>query len=151
MITRFCRITSPGGEEKICGSKKIPELHYVGGHETPRCSRHLIWRSAVDTSRNITQLALQYYAEMLVNMDIPWVIVGHSERRELLGETNEFVGDKIAYALAQGLKVIACIGETLEQRQARSTVNAVAAQTKAIIIAKLNATNVSTVHMFQVW
>ncbi|KAL6580090.1 Triosephosphate isomerase, cytosolic [Orobanche minor] len=71
-------------------------------------------------------------AEMLVNLDIPWVIVGHSERRALLGETNEFVGDKIAYALAQGLKVIACIGETLEQREAGSTVNVVAAQTKAI-------------------
>ncbi|XP_028124926.1 triosephosphate isomerase, cytosolic-like [Camellia sinensis] len=55
--------------------------------------------------------------EMLVNMGIPWVILGHSERRALLNESNEFVGDKVAYALSQGLKVIACIGETLEQRE----------------------------------
>lgn len=71
-------------------------------------------------------------AEILVNLGIPWVIVGHSERRALLGESNEFVGDKVAYALSQGLKVIACVGETLEQREAGSTVNVVAAQTKAI-------------------
>nr|VDD09808.1 unnamed protein product [Brassica oleracea] len=71
-------------------------------------------------------------AEMLVNLDIPWVILGHSERRALLNETNEFVGDKVAYALAQGLSVIACVGETLEQREAGSTMDVVAAQTKAI-------------------
>ncbi|CAI9280783.1 unnamed protein product [Lactuca saligna] len=57
-------------------------------------------------------------AEMLANLGVPWVILGHSERRALLNETNEFVGDKVAYALSQGLKVIACVGETLEQREA---------------------------------
>ncbi|KAK8483728.1 hypothetical protein V6N11_009112 [Hibiscus sabdariffa] len=71
-------------------------------------------------------------AEMLVNLGIPWVIIGHSERRALLNESNEFVGDKVAYALSQGLKVIACIGETLEQRESGSTMSVVAAQTKAI-------------------
>jgi triosephosphate isomerase len=44
----------------------------------------------------------------------------------------QFVADKVAYALAQGLKVIACIGETLEQREAGTTMEVVAAQTKAI-------------------
>uniref|UniRef100_A0A804QP90 ENT domain-containing protein n=1 Tax=Zea mays TaxID=4577 RepID=A0A804QP90_MAIZE len=44
----------------------------------------------------------------------------------------EFVADKVAYALTQGLKVIACIGETLEQREAGTTMDVVAAQTKAI-------------------
>ncbi|CAN0910827.1 Triosephosphate isomerase, cytosolic [Linum grandiflorum] len=71
-------------------------------------------------------------AEMLVNLDIPWVILGHSERRALLNESDEFVGDKVAYALSQGLKVIACIGETLEQRESGSTLAVVSAQTKAI-------------------
>uniref|UniRef100_A0A7N0U580 Triose-phosphate isomerase n=1 Tax=Kalanchoe fedtschenkoi TaxID=63787 RepID=A0A7N0U580_KALFE len=71
-------------------------------------------------------------AEMLVNLGIPWVILGHSERRALLGESNEFVGDKVAYALSVGLKVIACVGETLEQRESGSTAAVVAAQTKAI-------------------
>ncbi|WOL16508.1 triosephosphate isomerase, cytosolic [Canna indica] len=71
-------------------------------------------------------------AEMLVNLDVPWVILGHSERRALLNESNEFVGDKVAYALSKGLKVIACVGETLEQREAGATMDVVASQTKAI-------------------
>ncbi|KAH9661423.1 triosephosphate isomerase [Citrus sinensis] len=71
-------------------------------------------------------------AEMLVNLSIPWVILGHSERRALLNESNDFVGDKVAYALSRGLKVIACVGETLEQRESGSTVAVVAEQTKAI-------------------
>ncbi|OVA05928.1 Triosephosphate isomerase [Macleaya cordata] len=71
-------------------------------------------------------------AEMLASLDIPWVILGHSERRALLNESNEFVGDKVAYALSQGLKVIACVGETLEQRESGSTMAVVAEQTKAI-------------------
>lgn len=49
----------------------------------------------------------------------------------------QFVGDKVAYALSKGLKVIACVGETLEQREAGSTMDVVAAQTKAIAGAHL--------------
>lgn len=44
----------------------------------------------------------------------------------------QFVGDKVAYAISQGLKVIACVGETLEQRESGSTMEVVATQTKAI-------------------
>ena len=44
----------------------------------------------------------------------------------------QFVGDKVSYALSQGLKVIACVGETLDQREAGSTMDVVAAQIKAI-------------------
>ena len=50
-------------------------------------------------------------------MHVPWVILGHSERRSIFTESSEFVGDKVARALQNGLKVIACIGETLEQRE----------------------------------
>ncbi|KAL9257773.1 Triosephosphate isomerase, cytosolic-like protein [Drosera capensis] len=70
--------------------------------------------------------------EMLVDLEVPWVILGHSERRQLLNESNELVGDKVAYALSKGLKVIACVGETLEQRESGLTLEVVAAQTKAI-------------------
>ena len=45
---------------------------------------------------------------------------------------HQFVGEKVAYALSKGLKVIACVGETLEQRESGSTMEVVAAQTKAI-------------------
>jgi len=62
-------------------------------------------------------------AEMIKDMDIPWVILGHSERRSLCEETEEVVGTKIRYALEQGLKVIACIGETLEERESGEMFN----------------------------
>ncbi|KAJ3693679.1 hypothetical protein LUZ60_009159 [Juncus effusus] len=81
-------------------------------------------------------------AEMLVNLEVPWVILGHSERRALLGESNEFVGEKVAYALSKGLKVIACVGETLEERESGSTMDVVAAQTKAIADKVSDWTNV---------
>ncbi|EFJ31929.1 hypothetical protein SELMODRAFT_73442 [Selaginella moellendorffii] len=71
-------------------------------------------------------------AEMFKDLAIPWVILGHSERRALCGESNEFVADKVVYALSQGLKVMACVGETLQQRESGQTNDVVAAQTKAI-------------------
>ena len=60
---------------------------------------------------------MQIAPEQLTDMSVPWVILGHSERRSLLEEGNDFVGAKAANALTHGLKVIACIGETLEQRE----------------------------------
>jgi triosephosphate isomerase len=57
-------------------------------------------------------------AEMLKDAGVPWVVTGHSERRLLLGESSGTVGLKTAHALDVGLSVIACIGETLEQRNA---------------------------------
>lgn len=56
-------------------------------------------------------------AGMLEDVHIPFVILGHSERRSLFGDTPEVVGRKVTKALAHNLKVIACIGETLEQRE----------------------------------
>ena len=46
-----------------------------------------------------------------------WVLTGHSERRHILGESDEFVGQKTAFALQSGLRVMLCIGETLEERE----------------------------------
>lgn len=80
--------------------------------------------------------------EMLINLDIPWVILGHSERRLILKEDSEFVADKVAYALSQGLKVIACVGETLEQREAGDTLNVVSEQTKAIAVKVVDWSNI---------
>ena len=55
---------------------------------------------------------------MLVDVGCTYVIVGHSERRQLFGETNEFINSKVHAALKVGLKVIVCIGETLDERKA---------------------------------
>jgi triosephosphate isomerase len=54
---------------------------------------------------------------MLVDSGCRYVIVGHSERRLVLGETDEFIKRKVDRALAAGLSVILCVGETLEERR----------------------------------
>jgi len=70
-------------------------------------------------------------ADMLKDIGVQWVILGHSERRHILGETNEVVGQKEAYALSQGLKVIACVGELLSEREAGRTLDVIYGQLKA--------------------
>ena len=57
-------------------------------------------------------------AEMVKSTGAQWVILGHSERREYYNETPESLKEKVQLALANGLKVLFCIGETLEEREA---------------------------------
>ena len=59
--------------------------------------------------------------EMLLDVGCTYVILGHSERRHVLGESNEVVNQKVLAALASGLKPIVCVGETLAQREAGQT------------------------------
>ncbi len=60
-----------------------------------------------------------------------WVIVGHSERRQHFGETDEVVAKKVAAGLSAGLHVILCVGENAEQHEAAQTTQVVSAQVKA--------------------
>ncbi|KAI3780917.1 hypothetical protein L2E82_10910 [Cichorium intybus] len=70
-------------------------------------------------------------AEQLKDIGCKWVILGHSERRHVIGENDEFIGKKAAYALGQNLGVIACIGELLEEREAGKTFDVCFKQLKA--------------------
>ena len=58
---------------------------------------------------------------MLVEAGCRYVIVGHSERRHKLGESDAFINKKVHAALTSGLEVILCVGETLEEREADAT------------------------------
>jgi glyceraldehyde 3-phosphate dehydrogenase len=69
-------------------------------------------------------------AEMLADMGVQWVLVGHSERRQK-GEADAEVAAKCKYALDKGLKVIACCGEPLEARESGTTNDYVFPQIKA--------------------
>jgi len=55
--------------------------------------------------------------QMLADVGCTWTIVGHSERRQYFDESDEFLNAKLKFALASGLKVMFCIGETLEERE----------------------------------
>jgi triosephosphate isomerase len=70
---------------------------------------------------------------MLVDFGCRYVIVGHSERRMLFGETSETVAAKFAAALKAGLTPILCVGETLADREAGNTERVVAAQLAPVL------------------
>lgn len=54
---------------------------------------------------------------MIKDLNCNWVIIGHSERRKIMGETDEIVRKKVNLALNNNLKIILCVGESLEQRE----------------------------------
>lgn len=68
---------------------------------------------------------------MLIDVGCSYVIVGHSERRNILGESDAFINQKVQFALASGLGVILCVGETEEQQDL--------GQTKEVLDRQLNS------------
>lgn len=70
---------------------------------------------------------------MLVEAGCAWVIVGHSERRQHFGESDDFVAEKVSAALRTGLLPIVCVGETLQQRDAGRTLEVVERQVRAFL------------------
>ena len=73
-------------------------------------------------------------ADMLVEMGVKYVIVGHSERRQYFGETDETVNKKLLAALNAGLKPIVCVGETLAERQNGITNERIKQQVKLALL-----------------
>lgn len=71
-------------------------------------------------------------AQMLLESDCSYVIVGHSERRAAHRESSELVAQKVAAVVAAGLKPVLCVGETLAQREAEQALNVVGAMISAV-------------------
>jgi triosephosphate isomerase (TIM) len=67
---------------------------------------------------------------MLAKLNVKYVIVGHSERRQLFGETDETVNLKLRAVLKHGMTPIVCVGETLDEREAGATDDRVTSQTR---------------------
>lgn len=69
-------------------------------------------------------------ADMLKSVGCEYVILGHSERRTIFGETDDIINKKVKKALSSGLKPIFCVGETLEERESNLTEKVVESQVK---------------------
>ncbi|MBS1412080.1 MAG: triose-phosphate isomerase [Christensenellaceae bacterium] len=69
-------------------------------------------------------------ADMLKELDVEYVILGHSERRQYFGETDEGVNKRALFALSNGLIPIICVGESLEQREKGVTAEVVSGQVR---------------------
>jgi triosephosphate isomerase len=80
---------------------------------------------------------------MLAKLAVEYVIVGHSERRQLFGETDELVNKKLRAVQKHGMTPIVCVGETLVEREAGATAERVTAQTNAAF-AGVEAADAST-------
>lgn len=92
----------------------IPVREALGGTAVALAAQNLHWETKGAYTGEIS-------AEMLVDAGCSHVIIGHSERRALFGETDPAVNRKVIAALAQGLIPIVCVGESLEQREAGAT------------------------------
>jgi triosephosphate isomerase (TIM) len=90
-------------------------------------------------------------APMLLEAGCKWVIIGHSERRQYFGETDELVREKVVAALAAGLKPIACIGETLPEREAGKTLEVCFRQLDAFAKVLLENPGLGVVAYEPVW
>ncbi|MCR5484859.1 MAG: triose-phosphate isomerase [Clostridiales bacterium] len=83
-------------------------------------------------------------ADMLKAIGVPYVIIGHSERRQYFGETDNTVHDRVRAALDAGLTIILCVGERLEERESNITMEIIGAQVK-IALAGVSAEELSNI------
>jgi len=88
----------------------------------------------------------------LAKLGVQYVICGHSERRELFGETDEMVARKIAAIQRHGMTPIACVGETLAEREAGETEAKVLAQVRAALAGRSTEQVATTVLAYEpIW
>ncbi len=91
------------------------------GSAIATCAQDCFWESSGAWTGELS-------ASLLVDAGATWTIVGHSERRQHFGDTDDSVGKKARAALAAGLGAIVCVGETLAQRDSGSTLSIIDAQ-----------------------
>ena len=121
---------TPGRQIAVCAP--YPYLAQVGA----ALSGTSIGWGAQDVSEHASgAFTGEVSAQMLVEFGCRHVIVGHSERRQFFGDTDEVVALKAVAALAAGVTPIACVGETLAERDAGATMAVVLRQIDAVLAA----------------
>jgi triosephosphate isomerase len=108
-------------------------------------------------AQNLSQFASGAFtgeisADMLVDVGCRYVLVGHSERRSLYGESSQVVAEKFVAARNNGLMPVLCVGESLQQRENGATLDVVNSQLQAVIdLAGLTAVAESVIAYEPVW
>jgi triosephosphate isomerase (TIM) len=112
----------PRETREFCEGFRTPE-----GVEAVLCPPFVSLPAAVESGHTVFAQNVHWAEEgaytgeisppMLVELGVAGAIVGHSERRQYFGETDESVARRTAAALEHGLRVIACVGESLEERE----------------------------------
>lgn len=85
----------------------------------------------IHTAKGLGAFTGSHTAAQVKDFGVGWVLVGHSERRSLFGETDAQTGEKVRVALDAGLKVILCVGESLAEREAGATMEVILRQMAA--------------------
>ncbi len=104
---------------------------YLALQEAKKCAKNLIVSAENLHFKDNGAYTGEVSAEMLKEIGVEWVIIGHSERRQYFGETDETVNLKTLQALKNDITPIVCVGETLEQFEAGITEEVVRTQTNA--------------------
>ena len=114
--------------------KEVVEATKGAECEVVCCTPYVCLAPAVEAAKGthvkIGAFTGEVSADMLADLGVEYVIIGHSERRAYNNETDETVNKKIVKALSKGLIPIVCVGESLEEREAGITMDLIAIQIK---------------------
>ncbi|GGF56153.1 triosephosphate isomerase [Alteromonas lipolytica] len=127
LVNEFSTLMS-GVDEATVSVVVCPPACYLAEFSSPGFALGAQTLSELDNGAHTGDIS----AQMLLELGCDYVIVGHSERREDHGESNELVAVKAAKAIASGLIPIICVGETLETREAGQLKSFLAAQLDAL-------------------